>query len=147
MFGYQIIWTPAFNYTKKYIDEIFKICSKTVDKKQNWILNIVFVDASRIKDLNKNYRKKDTPTDVLSFHYYDDFNTLKKDEIAWEIVLCEEIIKKQGQEYGLGTEKEFYKLLIHSILHILGHDHEEENEYKMMRNLEEKIWEEIFIKK
>lgn len=144
MFGYQIVWNHSFTYNTKQIDKIFKLCSKTIDKKQNWILNIVFVDASSIKNLNKNYRKKDAETDVLSFHYYDDFDTLKKDEITWEIVLCEEIIKKQGQEYGLGTEKEFYKLLIHSILHILGYDHEKDDEYETMKKLEEIIWKKAF---
>jgi rRNA maturation RNase YbeY len=49
--------------------------------------------------LNNNYRKKNKETDVLSFHYFEDFSTLKKDEIAGEIILCEEIIEKQGLEY------------------------------------------------
>jgi probable rRNA maturation factor len=69
--------------------------------------------------LNKIYRKKDSVTDVLSFHYFDDFSELKKSDIAGEIVLCEEVVKKQAVEYGLGEEKEFYKLIIHSVLHIL----------------------------
>jgi ssRNA-specific RNase YbeY (16S rRNA maturation enzyme) len=49
--------------------------------------------------LNNIYRKKNKETDVLSFHYFEDFSPLKKDEIAGEIILCEEIIEKQGFEY------------------------------------------------
>jgi probable rRNA maturation factor len=69
--------------------------------------------------LNKTYRKKDSVTDVLSFHYFEDFSGLKKNDIAGEIVLCEEVLKKQAIEYVLGEEKEFYKLIIHSVLHII----------------------------
>ena len=49
--------------------------------------------------------------------------------ITWEIVMCEEKILSQAEEYGLWEEKEFYKLLIHSILHIIGYDHEKDNDY------------------
>ncbi len=143
MFGYTIINTPSFLYSKNTIDSIFKSISKNIDKKQNWLLNIVFVEQKSIKNLNNIYRKKNKETDVLSFHYFESFDTLKQDEIAWEIILCEEIIKKQGLEYWLGSEKEFYKLLIHSILHILGFDHEDENEYEIMKKIEEKIAQEL----
>jgi probable rRNA maturation factor len=68
---------------------------------------------------------------------------LKKDEIAGEIILCEEIIEKQGFEYWLGTEKEFYKLLIHSILHILWFDHENDDSYEIMKKKEEEIAKEL----
>ncbi|NUJ98292.1 rRNA maturation RNase YbeY [Candidatus Gracilibacteria bacterium] len=143
MFGYTIINTPSFLYSKNTIDSIFKSISKNIDKKQNGLLNIVFVEQKSIKNLNNIYRKKNKETDVLSFHYFESFDTLKQDEIAGEIILCEEIIKKQGLEYGLGSEKEFYKLLIHSILHILGFDHEDENEYEIMKKIEEKIAQEL----
>lgn len=143
MFGYTIINTPSFLYSKNTIDSIFKSISKNIDKKQKWLLNIVFVEQKSIKNLNNIYRKKNKETDVLSFHYFESFDTLKQDEIAWEIILCEEIIKKQGLEYWLGSEKEFYKLLIHSILHILGFDHENENEYEIMKKIEEKIAQEL----
>lgn len=143
MFGYTIINTPSFLYSKNTIDSIFKSISKNIDKKQKWLINIVFVEQKSIKNLNNIYRKKNKETDVLSFHYFESFDTLKQDEIAWEIILCEEIIKKQGLEYLLGSEKEFYKLLIHSILHILGFDHEDENEYEIMKKIEEKIAQEL----
>jgi len=143
MFGYIIIHTPSFFYSKNTIDKIFESISRNIDKKQKWILNIVFMEPQSIKNLNNIYRKKNNETDVLSFHYFEDFSWLKDDEIAGEIILCEEIIKIQGTEYGLGSEKEFYKLLIHSLLHILGFDHENDKEYWVMQNLEEKIGKEL----
>lgn len=146
MFSYHLTVKPKFKVEKKVIDNIFKIISNRVEKTQKWVLNIVFLAPDSIQNLNKNYRWIDKTTDVLSFHYFEDFSNLDKDEIAWEIVLNEEKIKSQALEYWLWEEKEFYKLLIHSILHILWYDHELDNEYKIMQDLEDKIYSEVFEK-
>jgi probable rRNA maturation factor len=62
------------------------------------------------------------------------------------LVFCEEKIKSQGLEYGLWEEKEFYKLLIHSILHIIWYDHEDDNDYIIMKSIEEEVWNKIYWK-
>lgn len=146
MFNYQIINNPNFFININIINEIFFSISKKISKNQSWTLNIVFVSNSEIQKLNKNYRNIDKVTDVLSFHYFDDFSSLEKEEIAWELIFCEEKIISQALEYWLWEEKEFYKLLIHSILHILWYDHEEDNDYKIMQAFENQIWQEIFEK-
>ena len=146
MFGYNIINNPDFTFDKKSIDKIFYIISKSLSIEQNWVLNIVFLDDESIKNLNNNYRNIEKSTDVLSFHYFNNFKDVKDTETSWEIILSENKIIKQWQEYWLWTEKEFYKLLIHSILHILWYDHEKENDYKTMSELEKKIWLEVFEK-
>ena len=120
--------------------------SNIVCKAQKWTLNIVFVDKDSIQKLNNTYRKTDKITDVLSFTYHDDFTKLNNEDIAWEIILCEEKIKSQAKEYWLWEEKEFYKLIIHSTLHILWYDHELDKDYKKMQQLEEKIWQKVFEK-
>ncbi len=99
-----------------------------------------------IQNLNKTYRNIDTCTDVLSFHYYDDFFPLGSEDIAGELVFCEEKIVSQGKEYGLWSENEFYKLVIHSVLHILGFDHEDDRDYEEMKNWEELVWRQVFGK-
>lgn len=144
MFNYQIIKSPNFYTNDDIIKDIFTTISKKIDIKQEWTLNIVFVSDQEIKNLNKNYRDIDKVTDVLSFHYFNDFEWLKKDEIAWEIILSENKIKTQAIEFWLWEEKEFYKLIIHSILHILWYDHETDDDYKIMSSLENKIWGQIF---
>jgi rRNA maturation RNase YbeY len=60
--------------------------------------------------------------------------------------MCLEKIKIQALEYKLWEEKEFYKLLIHSILHILWYDHEKDNDYTIMSWFEKIIWQEVFEK-
>ena len=146
MFNYILTSTPSFDINTKSIDDILKTISNIVLKEQKWTLNIVFLDPYSIQKLNNDYRNINKTTDVLSFHYFDDFSNLKNEDIAWEIILSEEKIKSQAIEYWLWEENEFYKLLIHSILHILGYDHELDNDYKKMQAIEDKIWKEVFEK-
>lgn len=145
MFTFEIINPPkSFIIKNKIISSIFKELYKIEKEKHFWILNIVFVSNKKIQELNKNYRKRDSITDVLSFHYYDDFSTLEESEIAGEIIISEEKIIEQAKEYKLWSELEFYKLLIHSSLHILWYDHENDKDYKIMKEKEDTIWENIF---
>ncbi len=146
MFRYAIINTPSFGIDNKTIDNILKSIQKGVKKAQNGILNIVFLDEESIKKLNKEYRWIDKVTDILSFHYYDSFQNIIENEISWEILLSESKIIEQWEIYKLWTQAEFYKLLIHWVLHILWFDHELDYDYKIMNKLEKQIWEEIFEK-
>ena len=146
MFHYILNSKPSFHIDENIIDKIFKNISNNIQEVQNGTLNIIFMDDDSIQLLNKNHRWIDKSTDVLSFHYYDDFSELEQHEIAWEIVLSEAKIIQQAKEYKLWTEKEFYKLLIHSILHILWYDHEQDHDYEIMQAKETLIWSEVFEK-
>jgi len=145
MFQYNFVQKPKFLVDDSILNTIFSTISKTIKEQQNWVLNLVFVDDDYMKKLNNDYRWKDYVTDVLSFHYYDDFSNLKSQDLAWEIVFSESKIKSQSKEYWLWEEKEFYKLLIHSVLHIVWYDHEIEDDYEIMNNYENIIWKEIFV--
>ena len=82
-------------------------------------LSIAFVAPLEIQKLNKKYRKKDKPTDVLSFEKVSDF----KDEFS-EVVICPSVVREQSKESHVSLKKELAKVLIHGILHALGYDHE-----------------------
>ena len=146
MFKYILENTPEFiNLEEKILDKIFKNIDIIINsKKQNWTLNIVFCNTEYIKNLNKNYRNIDKETDVLSFHYYEDFELLKSEDTAWEVIICSDIIKSQALDNWNSNEQECYVLIIHSILHILWYDHEEDSEYIVMKKLEDKIYKKIF---
>lgn len=144
MFQYKIINEGNFIYKEDIIKEIFSTINNEVNINQNWTINIVFVSDEEIQNLNKNYRDKDKVTDVLSFHYFDDFSMLKEEDTAWEVILSLNKIRSQWIEYWLWEEKEFYKLIIHSVLHILWYDHETDNDYEIMQWFENKIWAKIF---
>lgn len=146
MFDFKIINNPGFKIDENIVKKIFNNIDELESRKLNGTLNIVFVDEKTIKTLNSKYRHKDSVTDVLSFNYYFEFDWLNSEDIAGELVFCEEKIKAQALEYGLGEEKEFYKLLIHSNFHIIWYDHMIDEDYEIMSKKEETIWNKIYWK-
>ncbi|MDP5039072.1 MAG: rRNA maturation RNase YbeY, partial [Candidatus Gracilibacteria bacterium] len=108
MFKYNILNNPSFEIDENIVENIFKEIKNNILISQQGILNIIFVSGEEIKILNKDYRKKDYVTDVLSFHYYEDFSKIEKSDIAGELIFCEEKIISQAKEYGLGNQLEFY---------------------------------------
>ena len=147
MFTPSLLNPPnSFTPRNELIECIFKAVSEQVDIAQAGTVNIAFLSDEEIQELNKNYRGIDKTTDVLSFHYFEDFEWLKDDEIAGEIIMSESKILTQAEEYWNTPETEFAKLLIHSSLHLLGYDHEDDEEYKEMHTEEQKI-EKILLEK
>ena len=86
-----------------------------VQEKKEKKLSLALVGQKRIKELNRKYRKKNRATDVLSFPYGD----------SGEIVLCPGVIRKNAKEYGLPFKKELARILIHGLLHLSRHGHQE----------------------
>ena len=137
MFSCQLLSHPeSFPIENIRISEICSYIASNVDIPQSGILNIAFLSDEEIRVLNHQYRWIDSTTDVLSFHYFDDFSALWEDEIVWEIIMSESRIVSQAQEHGHSEREEFETLLIHGILHILGYDHEEDDEYETMWKIE-----------
>lgn len=94
-------------------------------------VSVTLADAERIRGLNAQFRDKDAVTDVLSFPMFDDVD----DEmcVLGDIVLCLSRAREQAEEYGHSFEREVAFLTVHSVLHLLGYDHEtgEEDEREM----------------
>jgi len=80
-------------------------------------LSIVLVGSEKIKGLNKKYRGKNKPTDVLSF-----VNVLCAD--LGEIIICPEAVKQNSKKYKSDFKKELTRVLVHGILHLIGYNHE-----------------------
>lgn len=137
MFHVSLINTPSFSLDTVRIEEIFHVVENAVEKPQNGTINIAFLDDSMIQALNKQYRKKDATTDVLSFHYFDDFSHCKSDETVWEIVMSDALIQSQAHKQWHSPTNECEILIIHALLHILGYDHETDEDF---RDMWEKEW-------
>lgn len=97
-------------------------------------ISLSFVDEEEIRTLNREYRNRDDITDVLSFPLEEDFP--QGNELLGDIVLCVKRAEEQAREYGHSTERELIYLSIHSLFHLLGYDHMEEEEKKIMRQKE-----------
>ena len=104
-----------------------------------------FADEEEIRRLNAAYRDKDAVTDVLSFPQYDDLRELDNEEeiCLGDVVICGRVARRQAEEYGHSYERELLYLFVHSILHLLGYDHMEEEEKRRMRIREEYVMEKI----
>ena len=133
---------------------IKKIAPKTALKKYldsgvEIEISVVLGNDLEIKKLNKNYRQKNKPTNVLSFPAVD-FKNMNKAEaeefiMLGDIILAFETIKNEAAEQNKTFANHLYHLLIHSLLHLLGHDHEKEKEAKIMENLEIKLLKDLDI--
>ena len=103
-------------------------------------VSVTFTDDEGIRKLNRNFRKIDRATDVLSFPLFDfegegDALSDELDDMLGDIVLSLERAEAQAEEYGHSFEREVAFLTVHSMLHLLGYDHEtsEEDELDMRR--------------
>jgi ssRNA-specific RNase YbeY (16S rRNA maturation enzyme) len=100
MFAPIIVNHPAsFTLDTSHIDEIFQLISSSVDRDEQGIVNIAFLSDSEIQSLNCKHRGIDSTTDVLSFHYFDDFSLVSRDDIAGELVFSESKIISQAKEH------------------------------------------------
>jgi probable rRNA maturation factor len=85
-------------------------------------LSIVIVNDAQMRVLNRTYRAKDKPTDVLSFSQLEGEGI---SESLGDVVIATQTTKRQAAEYGVTVPQEFLRLLIHGILHLHGYDHEQ----------------------
>ncbi len=110
--------------------------------------DILICGNKKIHEINKEYRHKDRPTDVITFALFADDET--SSDIDGEIYLGEIIIsadqtKIQADENKKTFEEELHFLLSHGILHLLGFDHQDEETYTFMINLQDKILDNVKI--
>ena len=138
------------------IEELLKTMEKAAEKaveleglpSEACQLSVTFVGPEEIHELNRDYRGVDRVTDVLSFPQFG------PDELSWyienpdeapdelmigDVVICKEKAEEQAAEFGHGLERELVYLFTHSVLHLLGYDHEDEEEKAVMRAREEEI--------
>lgn len=114
---------------------IVKCCNKTLSYENfsnDAEINISFVDEKTIKLLNKNFRNIDKVTDVLSFPLGEngeyDTNPENNCKMLGDVVICLKRAYEQAESYGHSIRREICFLVVHSVLHLLGYDHETKNE-------------------
>lgn len=108
-------------------------------------LSILLVDDTQMTEINGERRGKEKPTDVLSFPLYSSVEKLPV-QILGEVVISMETCKKQALEIGHSVIDEFYRLLVHGILHLFGFDHEtNEEDAILMRKMEDECLDLVFV--
>ncbi|MBO7345005.1 MAG: rRNA maturation RNase YbeY [Clostridia bacterium] len=136
---------------KLKLRKLAKAVYKALEQVSYFKVELVFKDADSMTALNRNTRGVDKLTDVLSYPsldgikrkilYPDDCPTELEGKYIFmgSIVLCEDKVLAQAQEYGHSENDEREYLIIHGLLHLFGYDHENEEDKKEMRKMEKEI--------
>lgn len=117
-----------------------KVLEKEYESEAPIYISLLFTGNDEIQVINREYRDKDQPTDVISFAYHEteDFDIGPYDTLG-DIVISLERVVEQAKEYNHSDKRELFYVLTHGILHLLGYDHIEEEDKKEMRAKEEEI--------
>lgn len=128
-----------------YLD---KVIAKTLETENvtGAVFSIIFVSLEEIHKLNKEYRGIDRPTDVISFALEDsdDFEVAGL-RVLGDIYICIDRMQEQAKEYGHSQMRELSFLTCHGLLHLLGYDHMQPEEEKIMFGKQDRILEELEI--
>ncbi|KXZ39685.1 probable rRNA maturation factor [Alkalithermobacter thermoalcaliphilus JW-YL-7 = DSM 7308] len=127
----------------KLIDMIKKVIAESLKHEgfsEDIEVSVSFVDNDEIHILNKQYRGVDRPTDVLSFPLLDRESTVIPNEsMLGDIVISLEKALSQSKEYNHSFDREVAFLVCHSMFHLMGYDHDTEENTKIMRQKEEQV--------
>lgn len=108
---------------------------------KNWDISLLFCDDAFIKNLNKQYRDIDSPTDVLSFEqgdeYFDDAGETRF--MAGDIVISLDSLRFNAEEFNVEINEELKRLIVHGILHLNGMDHSDNSPEQEMLKFQEEL--------
>lgn len=119
----------------------------------NIYVSITLTNPENIRKINKDYRKIDAETDVLSFPMFekDEIDAIIKSneydtyDVLGDIVISIDRVRKQSIEYGHSFKRELAYMIVHGFYHLMGYDHIKEEDKEIMRKKEEKILQELDI--
>ena len=139
---------------KNVIEKVLSQCFKE-EKLENSKLcvTVTLTTPKTIQEINKQYRNIDRATDVLSFPMFEkdeldkkiQKNDFENEDILGDIVVSVDKVKEQVIEYGHSFERELSYMIVHGFYHLMGYDHIEEEDKKIMRKKEEYILEKLNI--
>ena len=135
---------------KRVVEKCFEV-EGILDSKL--IMTITLTTPENIRKINKKYRKIDKATDVLSFPMFEkaelDEKIKNKDflyeDVLGDIIISIDKVREQAGEYGHSFERELSYMVVHGFYHLMGYDHIEEEDKKIMRPKEEKVLEQLNI--
>ena len=125
----------------KDIEEYYKKALEVLEISDDFDLSLIIVGKTKIRSINKNYRNIDKVTDVISFAEIDsdDYDYLCDEVNLGDIFINVDRVNSQAKKYGHSIKREFIFLFIHGLLHLLGYDHMEKEDEKIMFTLQDKV--------
>lgn len=155
---YEIVYKYVQENEKyeKIVKKVLEQCFKEEDMLDSKLyITITFTTPQNIKEINKKYRNIDKATDVLSFPMFekDELETKIKnkdyvcEDVLGDIIISIEKVQEQAEEYGHSFERELSYMIVHGFYHLMGYDHIKEEDKKVMRPKEEKVLNDLKIKR
>ena len=147
---YEIVY-EEIEEKKQYEQIIKKVLTKCFQEEglqsSKLSITVTLTNPQKIRKINKEYRKIDQETDVLSFPIFEKDELEEKirnndfvhEDMLGDIIISMEKVQEQAKEYEHSFERELSYMLVHGFYHLMGYDHIEENDKKIMRAKEEKI--------
>lgn len=132
----------SFDSYEDIFNDYYVKTFKELKLKGEYITDVTIVNNEEIHKINREYRKVDRPTDVISFAFLDDEGEkkLKGGPInLGEIIISFEKAEEQAKEYDHSLKREMVFLFVHGLLHLLGFDHMSEDQEKIMFGLQNTI--------
>lgn len=131
-------------FFKKYVEKLYAVLKSMIDKKligRDGQIDLVLINDRKIRLMNKEYRKKDRPTDVISFAYLEvtEFARESGDVVVGDIFISVDTAKRQAKEKGHDLKRELAILFVHGLLHCFGFDHRTDKEEAEMEKWAKKV--------
>jgi probable rRNA maturation factor len=134
---------PAAIRGSKVDVEILRACAERVLKAlglRESELSIALVDDSEIAGLNAQWREQARPTDVLSFSLLEGDHADHRAGMLGDVVISVETASRQAADRHRSLDDIVTRLMIHGVLHLIGHDHEDDTEARAMSAEERRLW-------
>lgn len=140
----NILNKTKYDDFKKYyplLEEYYQKTLKTLKISDDFVLSVIICGPISIRKINREYRNIDKETDVISFALLDNDEDVEyEDEIELgDIFINRNRVLSQAKDYGHSVKREFVFLFVHGLLHLLGYDHMNKEDEKVMFDLQRKI--------
>ena len=139
--------TRSYRINKSFINKLFTVISKVMPRFATYEISVAFIDNAEIKKLNYRYRKKNKPTDVLSFAERDSNDKISDRRFLGEIVVAYPYARQQARRNHRTLRQELIILLTHGFLHLAGYDHIKLSDRLRMQRAEKRILDNFPLKK
>ncbi len=141
------IEAPAWNAVVTELDHLVRCAAAAAldelgsEARSRAEISVILTDDDAIRELNARHRDQDKTTNVLSFPTFprDDFMPRHGPLLLGDLVLAHETVAREARETGKSCEAHLSHLVIHGVLHLIGHDHEDEVEAATMENAERRL--------
>lgn len=142
----RLDYSPEIKITDEIRNIILKSAEKvlSLEKSDDCEVSIYITNDDEIQELNKTYRNVDAPTDVLAFAMREGEDGELNREILGDVIISISTAEKQAKEFGHSLEIEVALLVAHGILHLLGYEHIDDSQAKIMRQKETSVLESLF---